>query len=240
VPGPVLDRQRFFKLIQYLDRIPSTLPGLVYCTGGGDIMARIETEDRGLSALGAAEKELAPGEKLAWAGRPRASALARRASPGFFIGIPFTAFSLFWVAGAYTATQRDGHDVGPFVFFPLFGLIFVAVGLFMLLSPLRAMARARSTIYAITDQRLLIIEGGSSRRVTSFTAGDIQQIERTERPDGSGDVVFRREIPATRRNSISFNGNWGATRIGFFGVSDVRRVEAAVRDFARKNLPAQN
>lgn len=199
-------------------------------------MARIETQDRDLSALSSAEKELAPGEKLVWADRPRPGALARQATTSFLFGIPFTAFSIFWVVGAYTATQRSGH-AGADAFFPLFGLIFVAAGLFMLMSPLRAMAKARSTIYAITGERLLIIEGGRARRVTSFTAGDIQQIERTERSDGSGDVVFRRELPPTRRNSITFNGNWNATRIGFFGVSDVRRVEAAVRDFARKNTP---
>jgi len=197
-------------------------------------MARIETQDRDLSALSIAEKELAPGEKVVWADRPRPGALARREGPRFLMGLPFTLFALVWMAGAFSATQKASHDAGPFVFFPLFGLIFVAVGGFMLLSPLRAMAKARSTIYAITNERLLIIEGGRTRRVTSFTAGDIQQIERTERADGSGDVVFRRELPPTRRNSISFNGNWSATRIGFFGVSDVRRVEAAVRDFSRK------
>jgi hypothetical protein len=197
------------------------------------MMARIATEDQGSIALGIAGKELAPGEKLVWADRPRPGALARRASAGFLFAIPFTAFAVAWVAGAYTATQH-AHPIGPDSVFPLFGLIFVGAGVFMLLSPLRAMAKARSTIYAITNERLLIIEGGRTRRVTSFTAADIQQIERTERADGSGDVVFRRELPPTRRNSISFNGNWNATKIGFFGVSDVRRVEAAVRQFSQQ------
>jgi hypothetical protein len=115
--------------------------------------------------------------------------------------------------------------------------MFIGFGLWMLSSPLRAVMKASSTTYAITSERLLIIEDTRSHRLTSFTSADVQQIERTDRADGSGDVVFRREIPPTRRNSISFNGNWNATRIGFFGVSDVRRVEESVRQFAQKKVP---
>ena len=196
-------------------------------------MARIETQDQGVAAIAVAEKELAPGEKLIWADQPRAGALARRELPKAFFGIPFTAFAVFWVTGAYVATQKSSNT-GPFVFFPLFGLLFVAAGLYMLLSPLRAMIKARSTFYAITGGRLLIIEGRWSRTVTSFTSADIQQIERTERSDGSGDVVFRRDFPTSRRNTISFNGNWSATRIGFFGVSDARRVEVSVRQLSQQ------
>jgi hypothetical protein len=194
-------------------------------------MARIETQDQGSTALTIAGKELAPGEKLVWADRPNAAGLARRAGPQFLMGIPFTAFALFWTWGASSATSRAPAGVG--IFFPLWGLMFVAIGLWMLSTPLRAAFRAGSTIYAITSERLLIIEGAKSHRVTSFTPADVQQIERTDRGGGWGDVVFRKEIPQSRRG-ISFNGNWNATRIGFFGVSDVRRVESAVREFSLK------
>src|SRR5262249_21126864 len=148
---PALHGAEFYVFCQLLGLPIHSLPGYNAFAGdwGRHIMARIETQDRDLSALSSAEKELAPGEQLVWADRPRPAALARRASASFLFGIPFTAFSIFWVVGAYTATQRSGHP-GPEAFFPLFGLIFVGAGLFMMLSPLRAMAKARSTIYAIT------------------------------------------------------------------------------------------
>jgi hypothetical protein len=201
---------------------------------GRQFMARIETQDQGSTALSVAGKELASGEKLVWADQPRAGALARREFPKALFGIPFTAFAVFWVFGAWHSTNQSTAHNTPFVIFPLFGLIFVGIGLITLLSPLRARMKARSTFYAITAERLLIIEGRRSHRVTSFIPADIQQIERTERPDGSGDVVFRREFPPSRRNSLSFGGNWSATRIGFFGVSDVRRVEASVRQLSQQ------
>ncbi len=198
-------------------------------------MARIETQDSGLSALSVAGKELAPGEKLVWADRPSALGLARRDGAKFLFGIPFTAFAVFWTTMAATGTKQAPGAIG--IFFPLWGFMFIGIGLWILSGPLRAGLKAGSTVYAITSERLLIIEGTRSHRVTSFTPADVQQVERTDRGDDSGDVVFRKEVPDGRRG-ISFNGNWNATRIGFFGISDVRRVEAAVRDFARKNLPA--
>ncbi len=203
-------------------------------------MARIETENLGSTALGIAGKELASGEKLIWADRPSPLGLARREGPKFLVGIPFTAFAAFWTWTASGITRHAaGVDGGFATIFPLWGLLFVSAGLWMMTTPLRAAFRAGSTIYAITSERLLIIEGARSHRVTSFTPADVQQIERTDRSDGSGDVVFRKEFSASRRG-INFNSNWNATRIGFFGVSDVRRVEAAVRDFARKDAPAPN
>jgi hypothetical protein len=47
-----------------------------------------------------------------------------------------------------------------------------------------------------------------------------------------GDVVFRRELPLGRRNSISF-GSFNVTRIGFFGVANARRVETSVRQLVQ-------
>jgi hypothetical protein len=194
-------------------------------------MARIETQDQGSTALGIAGKELAPGEKLVWADRPSAAGLAKRDGPKFLMGIPFTAFALFWTWGASSATGHAPMGIG--IFFPLWGLMFIAIGLWILSSPLRAAMKASLTVYAITSDRLLIIEGARSHRITSFTPADVQQIERTERGDGSGDVVFRKENPTSSRG-FSFNGNWTATRIGFFGVRDVRRVEASVRQLAQQ------
>ena len=153
----------------YANTISPSRSGILPAPGvrGRHTMVRIETQDRELSTLSAAEKELAPGEKLIWADRPRALALARREGPAFLMGIPFTAFALFWTWGASGAV---GHAPDAFgVFFPLWRLIFIAIGLWILSTPLRAAMKAPSTIYAITSDRLLIIEGARSHRVTSFT-----------------------------------------------------------------------
>jgi Bacterial PH domain len=195
-------------------------------------MARIETQDSDRAIRASVEAELAGGEHLIWFDQPRPWAVARQNLPKALFGIPFTAFAVFWMWGASHATSKAGDGVA--LLFPLWGLMFVGAGLWILCSPLWSAFKARSTVYAITGERLLIVEGLRTRQVTSYTADDLQAIERTERRDGSGDVVFRHESAMTRRGFASFTYSFNAaTRIGFFGVSDVRRVEASIRRLAQ-------
>lgn len=53
---------------------------------------------RELSAL--VERELDPGERVVWTGLPLPGRFARRAWGMVIFGIPWTAFALFWIAGA--------------------------------------------------------------------------------------------------------------------------------------------
>ena len=78
-------------------------------------------------------------------------------------------------------------------------------------------------MYAVTDRRALLIEGGFRRSIRSFTGEELEGIERREGVGGVGDLIFRRET--FRR------GNRPRTRaIGFFAIPEVKRVEALVKD----------
>jgi hypothetical protein len=170
-------------------------------------------------------RELRPDEKLQWAERPGGGALARTESVKAVVGIPFLAFALFWTYMAGGKAWLDG-EASPSGLFPLFGLIFVVVGLGLVLSPLWAWFRARWIAYAISDRRLIIISTFPVHRVWSYAPEDIQELERTDRGDRSGDLVFRREHPGSGRWSRSYQ----VKRIGFFGIANARRVEDMVRD----------
>jgi hypothetical protein len=75
---------------------------------------------------------LAPGEEILWQGRPRASIRwTGLLTPLTFMGVIFTGFSTFWIAMAAVMTAGSGAPF-PFNVFPLFGLPFLAVGLWML------------------------------------------------------------------------------------------------------------
>jgi hypothetical protein len=187
-------------------------------------MARIETQDSGAAIREMAEAELEPGEKLVWFDQPRPGALARRSLPMAFVGIPFTAFAVFWLWGVTQVTGKANNAIA--VFFPLWGLMFVAIGLCILCAPLWSAFKARSMAYAVTDRRVMIIERFPFRRTASYGPQELQGLERTERGGGIGDLVFRREQATAFRGSVNVRG---ATAIGFFGVSDVRRVEESVR-----------
>lgn len=184
----------------------------------------------------AARRELRRGEKLIWADRPAPSVLRKRGMVRFLFAIPFTAFACFWIWGA---SQVAGSSVMGTIF-PLFGLPFLAVGVWMLSSPLRAARLARRTVYAITDQRLIILSGGRTRSVRSFGPGDITKLERNEHDNGLGDVIFAEEVSWHSRRSrrgIRLGSHRHVEDIGFFGIADAREVEAEVARL-RRSAPA--
>jgi hypothetical protein len=107
--------------------------------------------------------------------------------------------------------------------FPLFGLPFLLVGLGIVLAPLWAFLKAGSTVYAVTNQRVMIITGSSNRAVKSFTPADILGVEHRERPDGSGDILILTNGITRRNNNLP-----SAVSVSLCGVPDVKQVAQQV------------
>jgi len=166
-------------------------------------------------------RELHPGETLQFSARARPGAVVLASLPMFLFAIPFTGFAVFWMVMAGIGTMNVEQDMGPFRFFPLFGLPFLLVGLFMLSAPLRAFLGAGRTLYAITDQRALTLRTGRSTRVISYYPRDIGNPTRTEKADGSGNLMFAEEWRRGKRGRY-------AVSVGFRGVPDVREAERAL------------
>jgi len=181
-------------------------------------MDRMQAEQIAMSQLDA-------GERLLWSGFPNPGAAALRVVPVTFFGIPFTAFSCFWIWQTWTMTSQGPRVPGPWMLFPLFGLPFLFVGLGVMATPLWVFLSAKKTVYAVTEKRALIIVGTASRGVQSFTHADMGDVTRVERPDGSGSVYF-----ASRTVTSSSNGMSRMARIGFEGIPDVKQVEQMLRD----------
>ena len=166
------------------------------------------------------EPELDRDEKTLWAGRAGAGSISARAVPGSIMGVILLLFALFWMGGAASAGAPT-----PFV---MFGLIFVGVAVYLIASPAVAYQKGASTIYAVTTERALIIEGSGARSVQSFRPQELERIERRERGDGNGDVVFAREL---RRGA---KGRTYTEEIGFWGIDNAREVERLLRQLADK------
>jgi hypothetical protein len=185
--------------------------------------------------------ELAKGERVIWTGQPIAW---RFVWPSLFIvlfGIPWTAFAIFWMA---IAGGISGHvpEQAPdffslFRFFPLFGIPFVLIGLAMLSAPYWALRKARRTVYAITDRRVLLIEGGllGSVRVRSIEPERLNDVTRTQYADGSGNLILQRQYQGNAQNRGAQFLN-----IGFYAIPDVKHVEDLVRELASKAAPADD
>ncbi|MGB4342661.1 MAG: hypothetical protein WBJ03_03520 [Moraxellaceae bacterium] len=169
-------------------------------------------------------RELQPGEVVSWAGQPDPRRLMLGGFALWLFFIPWTAFSVFWIAGASGFKVPDFSQ--PFEFFPLFGLPFLLIGVGGLSSPFWIYRKARHMVYVITSKRAFAMTGGRSITVESWSASQLEKIVRTERPDGSGDLVFATEV---WRDS---DGDRRTRQKGFMGIADVRMVEAHLQRLA--------
>ena len=186
-------------------------------------MIELHTLPADLDAV--ARDEIAPGERVDFAAQPLAGRAFLMSFGIWLFAVPWTAFSVFWtVMAASVAGEMDGWGV----VFPLFGTPFVAIGLAMLSAPAWAWRAGRRTLYVVTDRRAIVFAASGFRDigVRSFAPAALADVRRTERPDGSGDLVFAQ---STHRDS---DGDSVTTTTGFPNLPDVREAEAAVRALA--------
>ncbi len=169
--------------------------------------------------------QLASNEKLLWTGQPRPG-LRLRATDA--LAIPFSllwcGFAIFW--------EWSVLKPGAPGFFALWGIPFVAIGLYVVFGRffVDALQRAR-TYYALTDQRALIISGLVNRQTKSLPLRTMSDITVAERVDGSGTITL---APSTGMYGWLGGSGWpGASRYqppAFEMIEDVRRVNGILRD----------
>ena len=179
------------------------------------------------------ECELRSAERLTWSQQPRPSAMARKSALTFVFGIPFFAFAVFWTYGAsggFESSRTRSASWPPW--FPLlWGGMFIVVGACLLLSPLWAYWKALRTVYAITDQRAIIIAAPWRREVHSFVGQHLADIHRVEDDCGRGDIVFHRQARSGKGGDYYYD-------TGFLGISRVREVEDMLRELYAKTHTA--
>ena len=125
---------------------------------------------------------LLAGESVLWRGRPMQGKIFCKHD---IFMIPFSimwgGFAIFWEL----MVLLTGN-----LFFALWGIPFVAVGLYMMVGRFFWQEyQKKRTFYAITDQRVLQFQG---KRVTFLDRAHLPQIHVTVDRDGSGTIVFDR------------------------------------------------
>lgn len=123
-------------------------------------------------------REIGPQERVLWSGVPR-QGLMLRASDLFLIPC---GFAIFWKFGA----SRGGP------FFTAWGIPFVALGLYIAIGRFFVDAfQRRRTIYAITNERVIIAGGGwRGTTVRSVSLRQLPEILLSERRDGRGTITL--------------------------------------------------
>jgi hypothetical protein len=147
--------------------------------------------------------QLSPNEQVLWSAQPRGGVTFR--NEDFFL-IPFSllwgGFAIFWEWMATTG--------GAGVFAEIWGIPFVAVGLYMIVGRFFYDAWLRSnTYYGLTTQRALIVRrtfGESVRSIELSTLGDVTLS--SVAGDKSGTITLGNAPPG---NSWQFMSPWNTS-----------------------------
>ncbi len=179
------------------------------------------------------------GERLVWCGKPLAG-MKLRLYDAFMIpfSILWCGFAVFWEMMVLGMVFFNANEQPPETFvavvFPLFGLPFVIIGLYMLFGRFMVDARQRKrTYYAITDSRVLIVSGLFSRKLKSLNLRTLSDISMSEKSDGSGYITFGPTYPF-----MAFLGGaaWGSMYAlpSFDLLPDVAKVYRIICDAQKK------
>ena len=174
------------------------------------------------------QPDVEPGEHIRWVGQPNPMRMAVASIPGFLFGVVWTSFTVTFITGWMGHNNSSQWPGGIWGFggltFYLFMSPFLIIGLGMLASPALSYSQGLRTFYVVTDKRILIIETGKSRKVQSFAEGDVGNLERIEKADGSGDLSF------AKQHYKDSDGDQCTRDIKFVGIAQVRSVENVIRD----------
>ena len=169
--------------------------------------------------------QLAKNEKLLWTGQPRGG-FRLRPSDAFLI-----PFSLLWCGFAIFWELSVLKQGGP-AFFTLWGIPFVALGIYVVLGRFFVDAASRAhTYYGLTDERAVILSGLLNRQTKSLPLRAMSDVTLTERADGSGTITLG---PSMGMYGWLGGSGWpGAGRYqppAFEMIEDAKRVYGLLRD----------
>ena len=159
--------------------------------------------------------DLPPGEKVLWHGRPQTIALLRRAYRADFVALYFAGLAIW--AGF------EGSVNGVLGAFAAAG---VSLGLLALL----AFMTSRTTLYLITNRRIVIRVGVAMTMFHNLPFGQIQSAGLLAFADGTGDVAVK-PIAGQR---VSYWSLWPCARpLRLRDPEPALRAVANARDVAR-------
>jgi hypothetical protein len=179
--------------------------------------------------------ELEPGERLLWA--RRSEPVAEVFGLGFYL---FSAVAMILLVlgvvgiGSFLDARRHRHffdesSIGV-------GLLFLGVACVIVIGLIaywngrrREFRRKANILYAVTDRRAIVWTPepkGDAIRIKTVDRGQIQTLERVQRPNGSGDLIFS-TWKGHAMPDPDYDCGWYS--FGFRDIHDVRRVEQVVR-----------
>jgi hypothetical protein len=190
------------------------------------------------------QADLLPAESLLWAGQPLLRVIFH---PSDWFAVPFSlmwgGFALFWEWGA--SGPANPHGSGTNLFFDLWGIPFVLIGQYMIWGRFLYTAWKKTrTFYAITNQRVIVLNIVRNRKVTDAFMAGLSSVSLTTRSDGVGTIEF---APEPERSSTWFsNRNRGGqqmdidlSRLAFFDIPEAKDVHQIIQSQRKSVSKAQ-
>ena len=167
-------------------------------------------------ALTALENDLEPGERVLYTTRPDIGTTIRNKAFLWWIGVPLCiAIGGLFLAGVSWA-----------VLIP-FGL----VGLVMLATPIVLAFETRSTLYAITDRRALILRTGFRPSKTSCPCDRMDATPEVMTANGkSGHLTFASDM-STKMRDVDYTG-----KLAFRDLADVHAAAIQLKAARNRNI----
>ena len=178
-------------------------------------------------------RELERDERIEWIGMPKPTFFTKTSTGAFLFAIPWTAFFLYALADnlGFPVVGGVGRREVPIA---IFCLPFLLAGLGLLSAPLWTYRKTLRSAYVITDRRAITFEAGFRPTIRSYPPERLIYIYRTQRKDGSGDVVIE------CRERVDSDGYRQIEELGFMHVRKAEEVERMLMRLAAKavSLPA--
>jgi len=176
---------------------------------------------------------LDPDESLLWQGTPVTGLrFPPKAALTSFGGLFLLGFALFWTLGAGAgilsgAWRSEGTGMRVFmVIFPLFGLPFVALGVYLVIGHyFHDAKRRRQTRYALTNRRALIAYHGRPFSLRSWPILPDTMLDYAPGPEAS--ISFATEL------QVDSEGDKSYSRIGFDRITEGDAVYRLIRKIQR-------
>jgi hypothetical protein len=168
---------------------------------------------------------LSPGERLLWMGQPMGGL---RFTASDLLLVPFSllwgGFALFW---ELTVLRSNAP-----LLFRLWGIPFVAVGLYLIAGRFFHDAWRRSrTLYAVTDQRAIILDAGIHRRLRSLALRSLPEISITDERAGRGTITFGSPtLPFGWLGRSGWPGTGQMAAPAFESIENARSVHELIRN----------
>ena len=166
--------------------------------------------------------DIPAGERVLWFGRPEATNLWRRAYRADWVGAWFAAMTLWNLIGV---SQSDGVFAGFVSAVRTLGVGAAALALLSLL----AMLSARTTLYVVTERRVVVKTGVALPMFINVPFKQVASAHLRTFADGSGDVT----LGLSHEQRIPYLALWPSARpLRFSSPEPALRGIANARDVA--------